>query len=204
MRLLQLIDHYRFPVIEDDYDYDFHYAGGPILPLASAAHNGQVIYIGSLTKSLAPPVRIGYMIAPANFIEQACLLRKMIDIRGDILLEEALASLFKAGDMQKHLKRSVKLYHQRRDTLCSLLEQELAGVVDFAKPQGGLALWARFREEYPLSEISQRAAKNGLLISDGRMYDVDDHRFNALRIGFASMNEKELEEAVGLLKKSVL
>lgn len=202
MQLLQLIERYQFPVIEDDYDFDFHYSGGPILPLASAAHNGKVIYIGSLTKSLAPSLRMGYMVAPANFIEQAAQLRRMIDIRGDNLLEEALATLFKSGDMQKHLKRSVKLYHQRRDILCNLLEQELKGVVDFSKPQGGLALWARFRKEYPLTAISERAAKNGLMISDGRMYDVGDYRFNALRIGFASMNEKELEEAVGLLKKS--
>lgn len=203
MRLLQIIDHYHFPVIEDDYDYDFHYAGGPILPLASAAHNGNVIYIGSLTKSIAPPIRVGYIIAPANFIEQAAQLRRMIDVRGDSLLEEALAFLFKQGDMQKHLKRSVKLYHQRRDILCRLLEQELGDIVSFTKPQGGLALWTKFRDDYPLPVIAARAAKNGLMINDGRMYDVDDQRFNALRIGFASMNEKELEEAVHLLRQSI-
>ena len=203
MRLLQLIDQHRFPVIEDDYDYDFHYAGGPILPLASAAHGGNVIYIGSLTKSIAPPIRVGYLIAPANFIEQAAQLRRMIDIRGDSLLEEALAFLFKQGDMQKHLKRSVKLYHQRRDILCRLLEQELGDIVSFTKPQGGLALWTKFREDYPLTVIAAQAARNGLVINDGRMYDVDDQRFNALRIGFASMNEKELEEAVSILKRTI-
>jgi len=203
MRLLQLIDQYQFPVIEDDYDYDFHYAGGPILPLASAGHKGNVIYIGSLTKSIAPPIRVGYLIAPANFIEQAAQLRRMIDIRGDSLLEEALAHLFKQGDMQKHLKRSVKLYHQRRDLLCRLLEQELGDIVSFQKPQGGLALWTKFRSDYPLPVIAAQAARNGLMINDGRMYDVDDQRFNALRIGFASMNEKELEETVRLLKQSL-
>jgi GntR family transcriptional regulator/MocR family aminotransferase len=51
--------------------------------------------------------------------------------------------------------------------------------------------------------IAAQAARNGLMINDGRMYDVDNHRFNALRIGFASMNEKELEEAVFLLKRSI-
>lgn len=203
MRLLQLIDRHRFPVIEDDYDYDFHYAGGPILPLASAPHNGNVIYIGSLTKSIAPPVRVGYMIAPANFITEAAQLRRMIDVRGDSLLEEALAYLFKEGEMQKHLKRSVKLYHQRRDILCRLLEQELGDVVSFFKPQGGLALWTKFREDYPLTVISAQAARHGLMINDGRIYDVDDQRFNALRIGFASMNEKELEEAIFLLQQAV-
>ena len=204
MRLLQLIEEHRFPVIEDDYDYDFHYAGGPILPLASAGHSGNVIYIGSLTKSIAPPIRIGYLIAPANFIAQAAQLRRMIDVRGDSLLEEALAFLFRNGDMAKHLKRSVKLYHQRRDILCDLLQQELSDIVSFQRPQGGLALWAKFNADYPLPRIAAQAAANGLMISDGRMYDVEDQQYNALRIGFASMNEKELEEAVMLLKKAVI
>ncbi len=204
MRLLQLIEEHRFPVIEDDYDYDFHYAGGPILPLASASHSGNVIYIGSLTKSIAPPVRVGYLIAPANFTAQAAQLRRMIDVRGDSLLEEALAFLFKNGDMAKHLKRSVKLYHQRRDILCDLLQQELNGVVSFERPQGGLALWARFGADHPLPVVAEKAAANGLMINDGRMYDVEDQQYNALRIGFASMNEKELEEAVMLLKKAAL
>ena len=203
MRLLKLIDQYRFPVIEDDYDYDFHYEGGPILPLASAGHSGNVIYIGSVTKSIAPPIRIGYLIGPANFIEQAAQLRRMIDVRGDSLLEEALASLFRGGDMQKHLKRSIKLYHQRRDILCDLLEHELGDVVTFQKPQGGLALWVRFNADHPLPRIAAQAAANGLIINDGRMYDVEDQKYNALRIGFASMNQKELEEAVSLLKRSL-
>jgi GntR family transcriptional regulator/MocR family aminotransferase len=143
------------------------------------------------------------MIASANFITEAAQLRRMIDVRGDSLLEEALAYLFREGEMQKHLKRSVKLYHQRRDILCGLLEQELGDVVSFFKPQGGLALWTKFREDYPLTVISAQAARHGLMINDGRIYDVDDQRFNALRIGFASMNEKELEEAVFLLRQAV-
>ena len=64
MRLLQLAEQYGFAILEDDYDYDFHYLRRPILPLASADRRGMVVYVGSLTKSVAPAFRVGYVVAP--------------------------------------------------------------------------------------------------------------------------------------------
>jgi GntR family transcriptional regulator/MocR family aminotransferase len=203
MMLLELIRQYRLPVIEDDYDYDFHYSSSPILPLASADHGGQVIYIGSLTKSLDNTIRKGYMIAPADFIREAVLFRRMIDIRDDSLLEEALAVLFTNGDIARHLKKSLKLYHERRDHLCQLMEEELKGIVSFRKPAGGLALWAQFRKEYTLPAVAARAAKLGLFINSGVLYNTDGADYNALRIGFASLNEKEMKEMTNILRKAV-
>lgn len=203
MKLLELIRQYQLPVIEDDYDYDFHYSGSPILPLASADHDGNVIYIGSLTKTLATFIRVGYMVAPENFITEAALMRRMIDIRGDNLLDEALALLFRNGDMQRHLKKSVKLYHERRDHLCTLLQQELQDVVTFQRPAGGMAVWAQFHKQYPLPAIAARASAKGLFMSDGSAYSYGTVNHNALRMGFASLNEKELSEVVEILKKVV-
>lgn len=203
MKLLELIREYKMAVIEDDYDYDFHYSGSPILPLASASHGGNVIYIGSLTKTLAPSIRVGYMIAPENFINEAAQLRKLIDLRGDNLLEEALAVLFKNGDMVRHLKKSVKLYHERRDHLCDLLKKQLSHAVSFQKPAGGMALWLQFNKKYPLPSVSARAAVHGLFMSDGSAYSNSAVNYNALRFGFASLNEKEQLEAVEILKKVV-
>ncbi len=203
MKLLQLIRQYNLPVIEDDYDYDFHYNRNPILPLASADHGGNVIYIGSLTKFLAPNIRVGYMAAPENFIREAVQLRMMIDIRGDNLMEEALAILSNAGHIQRHLKKSVKLYHERRDMFCSLLENELGDIVSFTKPQGGMAVWARFNTKYPLPLIAQRASGQGLYLSDGSHYSAGGINYNAIRMGFASLNEKEMVEVVRIIGRSV-
>ena len=203
MKLLELIREYNLPVIEDDYDYDFHYGSSPILPLASADHGGNVIYIGSFTKTLATFIRVGYMIAPENFISEAALQRRTIDIRGDNVLEEAMALLFRNGDMQRHLKKSVKLYHERRDLLCGLLEQELKGVISFRKPAGGMAVWARFDEQYPLPAIAARVSAKGLFMTDGANYSYGTSNHNALRFGFASLNEKEMREAVAIIKQVI-
>src|SRR6266542_1695015 len=187
--------------IDDDYDYDFHYSSSPILPLASADHEGNVIYIGSISKTLATSIRIGYMIAPENFIKETVQLRKLIDIWGDGVLEEALAVLFNNGTMQRHLKKSVNLYRQRRDMLCTLMQKELGAYISFHEPSGGMAVWVKFNKKYSLPVIAHRASAQGLYMSDGSFYNTEKINYNASRIGFASLNEKEMEEAINILKK---
>jgi len=203
MKLLQIIRENNLPVIEDDYDYDYHYSSSPIIPLAGADHGSNVIYIGSLTKTLAPSVRLGYMVAPENFINRSKDLRKLIDIRGDDILEEAMAVLFSNGIMQRHLKKSLKLYHQRRDIFCSLIEKDLNGVVSFVKPAGGMAVWAKFNKKYSLPAIAKRVSAKGLYMTDGLFYNSGNVEYNALRMGFASMNEDEMKEAFHIIKGSI-
>ncbi|WP_336515092.1 PLP-dependent aminotransferase family protein [Pollutibacter soli] len=200
MALLNLVVKYQIPVIEDDYDFDFHYSSSPILPLASSDHDGLVIYIGSLTKSLSPGFRVGYMIGAESFIQNASKFRRLIDIRGDHVLEEALAYLFEKGDMQRHLKKSVKLYHQRRDVFAALLTSMLGDRISFKTPSGGLAFWVRFAKQFPLPEISSLAAVAGLQMSDGLYYNSEKTNYNGLRMGFASMNEKEMRESMGIVQ----
>ena len=200
MKLLDTIRTFKLPVIEDDYDYDFHYNKSPILPLASADHNGYVLYIGSITKSFASTIRIGYLVAGAAFVQQAAALKEMIDIRGDVLMEEAMAVLFKSGDMQKHLKKSIKIYQARRDMFCSLLKDELEDMIRFTIPAGGMAVWARFEKKYPVQWVSERAAKLGLYMSPGHFYNTGKHNYNAARMGFAAMNKKEMEDIIQVMK----
>ncbi|RFM29467.1 MocR-like pyridoxine biosynthesis transcription factor PdxR [Deminuibacter soli] len=200
MELLQLIRKYRLAVIEDDYDYDFHYASAPILPLASADHGGNVIYIGSFSKSLALSIRCGFMIAPAGFIEQATRLRKLIDIRGDNLTEEVMAMLLQNGTVDRHIKKTNKLYSERRDVLCRELESHLGDAVEFTKPNGGMAVWVRFKKKYPLKVLGAKAAKKGLLINSDLPYSYGKEPTNGLRMGFASLNTAELKETVQILQ----
>lgn len=201
MKLLAIIRKYKLPVIEDDYDYDFHYSSAPILPLASADHGGNVIYIGSFTKSLGLSIRIGFMIAPANFITEAAALRRLMDFRGDNLSEQALANLLEDGTIERHLKKSNKIYKERRDLLCSLLKNKLGHAVKFTIPAGGMAIWLRFSKKYPLQKISQKAAVLGLRMSSGEQYHYGSPSQNALRFGFASLNNKEIASVVTILEK---
>lgn len=202
MHLLELIREYNLAVIEDDYDYDFHYASAPILPLASGDHRGNVIYIGSMTKSLALSLRIGFMVAPADFMVEAARLRRIMDLRGDNIMEEALAALLDSGDVDRHLKKTNKLYRERRDLFCSLLEERMSDLISFRKPDGGMAVWATFPQGYSIEALAQRTSALGLLINDGSAYRQPLMKTFGIRMGFASLNEAEAHEAVKLLRKA--
>ena len=196
LRLLQLAQQYGFCILEDDYDFDFHYNSSPILPLASADAGRNVVYVGSLSKVFSPALRIGYVVAPAAVIEAMANLRRIIDRQGDNLLEAAVAVLFKDGDMQRHLKKAQKVYHARRDLFCAMLQSELGHVIEFSKPTGGLAVWATFDKAFPLLKTAQKCRENGLWISDGSHYG---QQLNATRLGFGSTNEGEIEEGMAIL-----
>ncbi|MBK7937427.1 MAG: PLP-dependent aminotransferase family protein [Lewinellaceae bacterium] len=197
LRLLQLAQTYRFCVLEDDYDYDFHYDCNPILPLAGADSGGHVIYVGSLCKAISPALRVGYAVAPAEVIESMAQVRRIIDRQGDNLLEAAVAMLFREGEMRRHLKKAQKTYHRRRDIFCNLLKNELGNVVEFSKPTGGMAVWTTFDPAVSLPDLAKKAKENGLYIPDGSTYSNGQ---NAARLGFASVNEEEMERGMGVLR----
>lgn len=199
MRLLELAAKYKFAIIEDDYDYDFHYTSNPVLPMASLDHHGSVIYIGTLSKTLAPAIRTGFMMGPGNFIEAVSHLRCSIDRQGDSLIEVAIAGLYRNGDISRHIKKVVKLYRERRDHFCQLLTDQLGKRVLFKIPDGGMSVWTTFVNA-DLKKLSAKAATKGLAMSDGSIYSVSP-LLNASRLGFASLNFKEQERAVDILGK---
>ncbi len=204
MKLLSLSEQFGFIILEDDYDYDFHYQSNPILPLASADRKGMVIYIGTLSKSIAPAFRIGYVAAPINLIKELGRLRQIIDVQGDPLLEQTIAELFVEGEIRRHMKKAVKEYKQRRDHMCELLNDKLGNVIDFKIPDGGLAIWAKFDKGVKLPELSIKLKEKGIILSNGLVHDsLAEKKLNSNRMGFGWMNMKEAERAVEILRKTI-
>ncbi len=201
--LLLLIRNYNLAVIEDDYDYDFQFQSDPYLPLASGHHAGNIIYIGSLTKVLGTPFRLGYIVAAEKFIHAAAQKRILIDLRGDVFSEQVVSGLIEHGELSRLIQKANKLYCQRCDFLSHLLRAELSDVLEFKKPDGGMALWLRFKPEAQLEQIVTRVASRGLKFTGTVLYPSTDNPIHALRFGFASLSETQLEQAVGILKASL-
>ncbi len=204
MKLLTLAERYRFIIIEDDYDYDFHYESSPILPLASADRNGLVIYVGTLSKAIAPALRIGYLIAPKNLIDEFSKLRSIIDIQGDPFMEQAVAELFVLGEIKRHMKKVLKEYHLRRDFMCALLKDKLGDVIDFKVPDGGISIWAKYDKKVSVPELSQKLLRKNLILSPGLIHDMSAGRkMNCTRMGFGWMNTNETEKAIHVLHSAI-
>ena len=198
MQLLILAKKYNFAIIEDDYDYDFHYDSAPLLPLCSNRAMGQAIYVGSLSKSVAPAFRIGFVVGSKDLIDEISYLRRMIDRQGDRLLERAVSILFEEGDIRRHLRKAHKEYKARRDHFCNLLKSELKDKVSFEIPEGGLAVWVKFDRSIDLDALSAKAKMKNLLIHPASKYSKSE---NAIRMGFASMTKEETTKAMGILRE---
>ena len=200
IHLLNLSKEYRFAIIEDDYDYDFNYNQAPILPLASHDTQGNVIYIGSVCKTVAPVFRIGYLIAPKEFVDEAAKVRRYIDRQGDALLELTFADFIKSGDLDRHIKKTLKTYKVRRDLFCKLMRDELGKYFSFEIPKGGMAVWVTLNKKYSWDDVTDVARKYQLEIGDWRRYDIHGSGHNSIRMGFASKNEKEIMTLIEKLK----
>lgn len=194
MQLLALAEQHNFYIIEDDYDYDYHYERSPILPLASIDQNSRIIYIGSFSKILVPSMRIGYMYADPSLI-QACGHRRMlIDKMGDPIIERALAELLANNEIDRSLKKAVTAYQARRDLFCELLRKDLKEEVSFEIPAGGMAVWVTFKN-IKITDLIKSAQTHNLSLK----IDVYEHTDQACRMGFSSMNLEEIATNTALL-----
>lgn len=202
MELLALAEQYGFAIIEDDYDYDFHYASAPILPIASMDNAGSVAYVGSFSKTVAPSLRLGFIVAPRQLIEAAAQVSKHIDSYGNSAMERSVAMLFQEGLIRRHMRKALKTYRERRDYFCQQLQVQMADYLDFQKPEGGLALWAQLKQ-HSLARLVAQGQRVGINIPDGLGYYAQAYEADALRIGFASMTQQEADELIGYMRRAL-
>jgi GntR family transcriptional regulator/MocR family aminotransferase len=196
LALLALARSARFAIIEDDYDHEFHYDGRPVLPLASADHAGLVVYIGTLSKILAPGLRIGYIAASREVLRNAIAIRSLLDIQGDQATEAAVAALIEDGELQRHVARVRRVYANRREILAESLRRTFGDGLHFTLAPGGMALWVRIGLFVDVDEWARRSIQEGVSWYTGKRYTFDGQPAPFGRFSFAWLNEKELPEAV--------
>ncbi|MDM1555012.1 MULTISPECIES: PLP-dependent aminotransferase family protein [Chryseobacterium] len=202
LELLELANEYGFVILEDDYDYEFHYDKSPILPLASADTNGMVIYIGSFGKSLAPGFRTGFIVAPENLMVEMRKHLGIIDRQGDILMERTLGEMIEEGEINRYLKKSLKIYQERRDHFSTLLKDSLGDMITFEKPSGGLAIWIEWNVPINLMQLSRKCAQDNLFIPKTLLYQ--NKNLIAIRLGFGDLNFDEMERGIEILSQNTL
>jgi GntR family transcriptional regulator/MocR family aminotransferase len=197
--LLERAHRDRFAVLEDDYDHEFHFDGRPVAPLASADPHGNVIYIGSLSKTLAPGLRLGFVVAPEPVIAAFAQIRTYVDRQGDHVLETAVAELVEDGEIQRHANKLRRTYAARRERFAALLHTHLGSALQFTLPPGGITIWARVADDIHLDRWLARAEQRGVKVVAAKALALDHRPRPFIRLAFAQYSEPELGEAVRLL-----
>ncbi|CUS43807.1 MAG: PLP-dependent aminotransferase family protein [Pseudomonadota bacterium] len=202
LRLLELARQFAFAIIEDDYDHEYHFESQPLLPLASYAP-GRIIYIGSLSKLTLPSLRIGYIVAPTRVIDAIAHQVMSLDRQGNTLTEDAVAELIDAGELRRHARKTNIVYGARRRAFADALDRHFSGLAEFEVPDGGLAFWLRFADSALLDRVDRNGEAVGLRFAPSTSYSIAPSVERGLRLGFASLDEAEADDALRRLRAAV-
>ncbi|WP_338524353.1 PLP-dependent aminotransferase family protein [Pseudomonas batumici] len=203
MRLLALAEQFDFVIIEDDYDHEFHFSHSPMLPMASVDQGGRVIYIGSLSKILAPGLRIGYVVAPPVIINRLANEILLVDRQGNTVTERAAAHLLQSGQLKRHIRRALRVYEQRCRLAVQAVHEHLGDVASVTAPSGGLALWIKFTQPLDMALLAQEAMAQNIRILPGHLFGDDDSPVQAMRLGYGSLDEREFRHGIERLSQVV-
>lgn len=199
IKLLVLSIKYNFAVIEDDYDHEYHFGVGNNLALASNEKAPNVIYISSLSKLIAPAIRVGYVTGPAAFMESLVNLRVQIDRQGDTVLEHAIAELMEDGTIGRHARKVVAIYKERRDLMELCLKKNLGDAIRFCKPDGGLAYWIEFQQKIDFGRYCALLQQKGIQIVPPGSFYLNNQSSHYMRAGYGSLNKEELAEGLKIM-----
>ena len=200
LRLIELSNQYGFTIIEDDYDNEFHFGQRPILPLSSYSALQNYIYIGTFSKIVAPALRIGYLASSSDNIQKIAKHRKIIDVQGDNIMDEAVLNLINEGKIKRHLKKANLVYKSKRDYFENLLNQYLQNKITFIKPEGGLAFWIVPNAEINVLQVYEKLKLQGIQIMSPEKFSFSE-TIKGFRLGYASLSEKQMEEGIRALAK---
>lgn len=199
MQLISLSNKHDFTIIEDDYDNEFHFGYRPVLPMSSSSLLKNYVYLGTMSKVVAPVLRIGYLVTHnASLLAQVGELRKTIDVQGDVIMEQAVLQLMQDGTIKRHLKKASNYYKTKRDYMVALLEKHLSDTVDFIVPEGGLAVWITAKRKVNWDTVAERLLIKGVKIVQPGHYSRDAN-LNGIRLGYGSLSEEQLETGIRAL-----
>lgn len=204
-RRIELVKYARkwdIPLVENDYDSEFRFSGMPISSIQSLDVD-RVIHLGTMSESLFPSLRIGYMVLPDNLISPISSMMSQMSFAVPAVEQIALSYFIEEGYLERHISRMKRLYRKKRDYLKELLFKEFGDRIKISGDSTGLFFQAGFPERPDLTSLKAEAAKLGLGIgfNSDDFIEADPHP-HRLIMGFGNLQEEEIEKGVALLKRA--
>lgn len=198
-QLLDLADAADLVIIEDDFESENNFSGNPIPALKSLDRNERVIYIGSLSKSMAPGLRIGYIVAAPELIAELRALRRLMIRHPSSFIQRSLSLFISLGYNDAHLKRLAQAQKERGALVLDALARH-APQCTVTPMSGGGSCWVQLPDNVPAAELAERAAERGVLVEPGDVFfQADPPAGHFIRLGFQSIPARVIEQGIAAL-----
>lgn len=181
-------------VVEDDPYGDIYFTPDQVPPLR--ALDEDVIYLGTFSKTLAPALRMGWMIAPEQIRQLAEWSKEAADMMSDRFVQRAVTRTIEGGWLDHHMADAREFYRERRDALLAALEREMPEGVTWTHPQGGFFLWVTLPEGYNSDDLLPLAVDEGVGYLPGSCFYPDPAPHRGLRLSYPSPDAETIAEGV--------
>jgi 2-aminoadipate transaminase len=195
--LLKLAEHYGVPIFEDDCYADLIWDGQRPPAIHAMSQIGNVIHIGSFSKSIAPALRVGYIVAGWG------VMSRMLSLKTDAgsgALEQMVLAEYCAPHFNTHVPKLTRGLRAKLETLMEALNEQFGTSAEFEDPKGGIFLWVKLPDQVDTLKLYQAALAAGVSINPGPEWSVDKaYARSRLRLCFASPTHDEIREGIALL-----
>jgi 2-aminoadipate transaminase len=195
--MLRLSAQHGVPIFEDDCYCDLIWSGSRPPAIYAMSDRGGVIHIGSFSKSIAPALRVGYIVAPWD------LMSRMLALKTDAgtgALEQMVLAEYCAANFSRHVPLLRKSLRAKLVTLMESLKEHFGDSVEFDDPKGGIFLWVKLPDGVDALKLYQPAAAAGVVINPGPEWSVNEsHARSRMRLCFASLSHEEIHQGVAAL-----
>ncbi|WP_027015393.1 aminotransferase-like domain-containing protein [Comamonas composti] len=207
LRLLELAAAHGFVLVEDDPYGDLRFSGESLPSLAALAPqvpgaNDWVVHMASLSKIVAPGLRVAWSVAPAAIAHRCYVAKQSADV-GSSPWTQSIAAEYLASDaLHSHLDRIRDGYRQKCAALCQALSERLGHALHFEQPQGGMFVWARLSHGLAAAELLKHALERKVMFVPGTGFHVDSPDVTTLRLSFAAPSVVQIREGVDRLAQA--
>jgi len=216
--LVDLANDYGVPLVEDDPYGELRFEGehlpliialdGQKLAKAGKIHpNGffrsNVLYLSTFSKTLAPGLRLGWVVAPTEVVQKLVQAKQGADLHTSTFTQMVAYEVIHGNFLENHIRRIRAVYRQRRDAMLAALEQYAPPGMTWTEPQGGLFLWVRLPEHMDAEELLRSALEQKVAFVPGKSFYADGRGRNTLRLNFSNAEPDRIMEGVRRLARVI-
>ncbi len=200
--LASLADQYGLLIIEDDPYGAIRFEGDAIAPIASMTSN--VVYLSTFSKIVAPGFRVGWMVGPPSVMAMVARAKQAADLHTSTFAQQLLSNLVsQPGWLDAQKKRILPMYRSRCHALADAFDELLGDRISFHRPQGGMFLWATFRDIADTKALLARALDNGVAFVPGGAFTIDQLPNANARFSYSTLSTDQLHDAAQRVARSI-